>query len=517
MNRTTVGVILFLLCLPMAANGEENPPEDVEPLSQLEIIYKRQDVSGEALELALPDVIRYALEKNPDIRIEKLAVPIVEQSVGEEQAVFDPVIESKLGTSKSRMQSASTLEGATMPERTSTETDVSLKQKMAAGGTWGLSLTNNRGWSNNSYATLNPEYDAALRLDISQPLLKSFGREANAAGIQQAENNVIIAEQMYRRKIMAAVADTMNAYWELMFTIMDLQVREVALKQAMQLLDENRARFQAGTVPQTDLLASEAGVAQRQADILRARAAIEAEEDRIKLLIEASAIRENGWDLPISPQTAPRIEEMRDDFTRCMEAALAYRPDYQSFLCELKNRRIELKYRRNQLWPSLNLDLSGELAGLGGDLGEAHNNAASTDYYSAAGSIVLRVPLGRRAERSAFYRARLELAQTELRFERLKQTVVAELRDALRRLSTARKEIDAIDSLRNAEWKRLQAERRRLEAGKTTSSDVLSFQEGFAVAQRRYIRSLIDYNQALVDLHRSRGTLLEYVNVQVVY
>ncbi|HUU68470.1 MAG TPA: hypothetical protein VM186_03015, partial [Planctomycetota bacterium] len=120
MNRTTVGVILFLLCLPMAANGEENPPEDVEPLSQLEIIYKRQDVSGEALELALPDVIRYALEKNPDIRIEKLAVPIVEQSVGEEQAVFDPVIESKLGTSKSRMQSASTLEGATMPERTST-------------------------------------------------------------------------------------------------------------------------------------------------------------------------------------------------------------------------------------------------------------------------------------------------------------------------------------------------------------------------------------------------------------
>jgi len=87
----------------------------------------------------------------------------------------------------------------------------------------------------------------------------------------------------------------------------------------------------------------------------------------------------------------------------------------------------------------------------------------------------------------------------------------------LRRLSTARQELDAADTLRIAEWKRLEAERRRLEAGKTTSSDVLSFQEAFAVAQRRYIRSLIDYNQAMVALHRSRGTLLDYVNVQVVY
>jgi len=503
--------------MPGVASAEENRSQDVEPLSQLEINYHRQDVSGEALELTLPDAIRFALERNPDIQIEKLAVPIVEQGVAREQAAFDPVVESSLGTSKSRTQSASTLEGATMPERKSTEAGVSLKEKMAAGGTWGVSLTNGRQWSNNSYATLNPEYDAALRLDISQPLLKSFGREANAAGIQKAENSVRIAELMYRRRIMEAVSETMNDYWELMFTIMDLQVRQVALKQAEQLLEENRARFQAGTVPQTDLLASEAGVAQRQADILRARASIGAVEDRLKLLLNASAIRENGWDLPISPQTAPRIEEMRDDFTRCLEAARAFRPDYQSFLCELKNRSIELKYRRNQLWPSLDLDLSGELAGLGGDLGEAHNNAASTDYYSAGGAVVLRVPLGSRAERSEFYRARLELAQTELRFERLKQTVVAELRDALRRLSTARLEMDAADALRKAEWKRLEAERRRLEAGKTTSSDVLSFQEALAVAQRRYIRSLIDYNQALVDLHRSRGTLLDYVNVQVVY
>jgi len=436
MNRALALSCTAIVLLAQAAlSAEGDPPaasalpaEDGSALSQLDIDFRRTDVAGEALELTLPDAIRYALERNPDIQIEKLVVPMVEQGVAREQAAFDPVVESNLGTSKSRTQSASTLEGATTPERTSTEAGVSLKEKMATGGTWGVSLNNARRWSNNSYATLNPEYDAALRLDISQPLLKNFGREINAAGLQKAENNVRIAELAYRRKIMEAIGETMNDYWELMFTIMDLQVRQVALRQAEQLLGENRARFEAGTVPQTDLLAAEAGVAQRQADILRARAAIESIEDRIKLLLNASTIRENGWDLPISPQTAPRIEQMDDDFARCMEAARAFRPDYQSFLCELKNRNIELKYRGNQLWPSLDLDLSGELAGLGSGIGEAHDSASSTDYYAAGGALVLRVPLGRRAERSEFYRARLELAQTELRFERLKQTVVAELR-----------------------------------------------------------------------------------------
>ena len=524
MGRKLIVFALLLFCMAAvpAGAGEEGaatvpPAEVLAPLSQLDIRFERRDIQGDSIELTLPDAIRFTLENNPDIRIEKLGVPITEQDIARERAAFDPVIESKLSTGKSITQSSSLLDGAVEPERTNTAATVGLKEKMATGGTYGLSMTNQRQWSNSTNTTVNPEYDTALRLDVSQPLLRSFGVDANSAGIRKAENAVRMAEQVWREQIIAAVATAMNTYWEMTFTIMDLQVREVSLRQAQQLLDENGQRFKAGTVPQTDLLASEAAVAGRETDILQARAAIEAAEDQLKLLMSISSVRgDAAWALPISPKTAPQIEEVQADYALSIETAKALRPDYQRFLYDLKNRNIELKYRRNQLWPSLDLNLSGELAGLGPDTSESFGNATSTDYHSVQGAVVLQIPLGNRAPTSAFYRAKLEQAQTDLRFERLKQTIVVQLRDAIRRVKTARTEINATETLRNAEWKRLQAERQRNLAGRSTSSDVLTFQELFAQAQRRYIRALVDYNQALVDLHRYQGTLLEYVNVQVV-
>ena len=525
MRRTMLMVFLLPFAIaPWAVGGEEAAPpappevEDITPLSQLNIIYKRSDIQGECIDLSLPDAIRLTLEHNNDIRIQRLGVPISEQGVGEQRAAFDPVIESGVSARKSVTQNASLLEGALTPVQQQTGGSVALKEKLPTGANYSLSFNDSRQWSNSSNARLNPEYDTALRLDITQPLLRDFGLETNRAGINKAENAVKMAAETCREQIIAAIAAAMNSYWELVFNIMDLQVREVSLKQAQQLLDDNRVKFGAGTAPRTDLLAAEAGVASRQADLHRAKAAVENVEDQIKLLINVDSARgEAAWALPVSPQTAPKVEDFNADIPESLEAARTCRPDYQRFLYELKNRNIELKYRRNQLWPSLDLNLAGELAGLGKDNTTALDNTRSTDYYAAEGGILLRLPLGNRAQESAFYRAKLELAQTDLRLERLKQTIVIEVRNAIRRMKTARAEIDATEVLRNAEWKRLEAERQRFDAGRSTSSDVLTFQEQFAVAQRRYIRSLIDYNQALVDLHRCQGTLLDYVNVQITY
>lgn len=147
----------------------------------------------------------------------------------------------------------------------------------------------------------------------------------------------------------------------------------------------------------------------------------------------------------------------------------------------------------------------------------AFDNATSGDFHNLEAGLILEIPLGNRARRSAFRIAKLQLAQTDLQFERLKQDIIVETRLAIRRLRTARAEISSTDVLRSAQWKKLHAERQRFEAGKNTSFEVLVFQEQFARAQRRFIRSVISYNQAFIDLQRVQGTLLSHFNILVTY
>ena len=528
-------MMALLLGAPAGAGDipkEAAPPPEVDPISRLDIIYKRTDITGESLKLSLEDVIDATLKNNFDIRIEKISIPISELATTEERAQFDPILGSLLSYRRSLEQAINVLQGAPVPEEREYDADFSLGQTLPTGGSYVFSFRNQRLRTNNIFVPLDPRYDVVIRLDISQPLLRDFGIAINTKDIRQAENEIKIAQQSYRNQIMNSLASAINTYWELIFTIMDLAVRDVSLQQAGQLLDENNAKFKAGTIPRTDVFQAESGVAERETDIILIKASIETAEDELKRVMNIAAERGNEtWYLPIAPQTPPAVIDVPMNVEQSLELARGFRPDYQQFLYGLKNLNIELDYTRNQLWPSLDLVFGGELAGVGGTprpdaivdqaVGDgyrsAFDNATSGDYYTVGAALVLEIPLGNRARRSAFRTAKLQLAQTNLQFERLKQDIIVETRLAIRRLRTAKAQISSTDVLRRAQWKKLHAERQRFEAGKITSFEVLVFQEQFARAQRRFIRSVISYNQAFIDLQRVQGTLLSHFNILVTY
>jgi len=525
-------VVLTVQARQDEGGGESSAPGDTKPLSSLNIIYKRTDIVGESLELELSEVIDFTLKNNFDVQIERITVPISELAATEGWAAFDPVFGTLFKYKQSVIQAITVLQGAAIPEEVRYDLDFTLSQALPTGASYTFSFMNERLRTNNLFVPLDPRYDVWIRLDISQPLLRDFGIDTNTTDIQKAENEIKVAEQSYRSQMINALADAINNYWELLYVIMDLHVRRVSLSQARQLLDENRAKFRAGTVPKTDVLQAEAGVANRRADIIRVQAIMENTEDKLKQTMNIAAEKgEKVWILPVSPQTPPAVVDVPVNMEESLELARAFRPDYQQFLLALDNSNIELKFRRNQLWPELDLSIAGQLAGVGGTprpdaiidedvgkgYGSAFRNATSGRFFTLEAGLVLEIPLGNRARRSAFRTARLQLEQTNLQFERFKQNIVVAIRRVIRRLRTARAEINSTDVLRRAQWKKLQAERERFKVGKTTSFEVLVFQEQFAIAQRRYIRSVIDHSQAFVDLHRVQGTLLEHLNIQVTY
>jgi outer membrane protein TolC len=61
----------------------------------------------------------------------------------------------------------------------------------------------------------------------------------------------------------------------------------------------------------------------------------------------------------------------------------------------------------------------------------------------------------------------------------------------------------------------LEAERKKLEVGVSTSHDVLEFEEELTDAERREIVARIGYRKALINLGVAAGTILEENNIVV--
>lgn len=364
-------LMTLLLGAPAGAGDlpkEAAPPPEVDPISRLDIIYKRTDITGERLKLSLQDVIDATLKNNFDIRIERISIPISELATTAERAEFDPVLGSLLNYRKTVIQAITVLQGAAIPKEEQVDVDFSFGQTLPTGTSYTFSFLNQRLITNSVFVPLDPRYDVIIRLDISQPLLRDFGIAINTKGIRQAENEIKIARQSYRNQIINSLASAINTYWELIFTIMDLAVRDVSLQQARQLLDENNAKFKAGTIPRTDVFQAEAGVAERETDIILIRARIETVEDQLKRVMNIAADeRDRIWQLPIAPQTPPTVVDVPLNVEQSLELARDFRPDYQQFLYGLKNLNIELQFARNQLWPRLDLRLVGALTGVGGE------------------------------------------------------------------------------------------------------------------------------------------------------
>jgi HAE1 family hydrophobic/amphiphilic exporter-1 len=75
--------------------------------------------------------------------------------------------------------------------------------------------------------------------------------------------------------------------------------------------------------------------------------------------------------------------------------------------------------------------------------------------------------------------------------------------------------VDANRAARVLAEEQLRVEQRRLEAGVSTTFNVLSFQTDLSVAEANELRAIADYFEALVNLESVRGTVLEANQIEM--
>ena len=464
------------------------------------------------LRLSLREAVVVALKNNLDIAIAGYNPKINAEGIVIQKAVFDPVFSLTADANQSVTPTTSPfLAGARVSKVENQDVNASLTQKLPIGASYTLGLTNNRQDTNSLQAQINPAYKTFLTLSVTQDLLKNFGVDVSTAPIKIARINQAISVTQLRQQANQAITNVHNSYWNLVFAIENLEVQRRSLRLAKDLEALNRARVRAGVAAPVEVTQAEAQAAAQIQNVILAEKAVKDAEDQLKLIINIPD-GERIWARSIVPVDKPPFEVVSPNMEASIQEALEKRPEYAAAKLTLQNTDINLRVARNQLLPSLQFQGNVGLNGLNEvdrGLGSDYGQLTSGDFYSWSAALVLTYPLGNRSAKSAFVQAKLTDDQTRTSLLNLKRQIVSQVREAVRRIEANVALVESTRAARALAEEQLRVEQKRLEAGVTTTFNVLQFQRDLAAAQAFEVQAITTYNQNLANLELVKGTVIE--------
>jgi len=482
--------------------------------------------------LSLKDAIIRTLSNNVSIAVESFNSKVKKKTIIESLSEFDATLGLELSTGRKTQQLASAFSSPNRMENDNDNWDLSLSQKLVTGADYQFDFTNNRNKTNSKTAGLNPSYSSEFQLSLTQPLLKNFGVDLNKRNIHIANNDVDISDYEFKTKAIDVVSNVENTYWDFVFSLRDLEVKQKSLERAKDLQKQVKAQVLVGIMAPIETLQAESEVASREEFLLTAQDSIDDNQDKLKNILNIDFSSSEGLS-PIYPSSKANVLVEDVDFNETVKMALANRPDYLAKKKDLENKDILVKYQENQIYPSVDLvgslginGLSGEAititsgtfqgkSAYGGSYGNSLTDALSTKYYDWEFGVKFSYPLGNRSAKSKLSASRLEKAQSILSIKGLEKKIILEVRESARQLKTDSKRIKAATVAKKLAEEKLKAEEKKFEVGLSTSFNVLKFQEDLAEAQSNEIKTIIDYKQSRIRFRKSTASTLKHHDVML--
>ncbi len=475
--------------------------------------------------ISLANAALQALQHNLDINISRQTKDSRQADIIVEQAKFDPTLSvngqyNRTVNPLNRPVFGGTvgaLNQITTFDQRSESVTLDATTNLLTGGNVDLNYSPARTNVNQNVATgflFNPSYTGGLALTLTQPLLRNAGLDVTKTFIRVAQNNASVEEHVFRDRVLTVLATVEQTYWEVVFANENLKVAEAALKAAQELLASNRAKAKAGVMSIVDVLQAEAAVASRVEQVLVADKIIRDQEDQLRRLLNP-AEEDLRQDLRLTPLDQPVVTLEPLSLQEAIDTAIEQRPEIVQAKKNMETSDLNTKFAKNQLLPTLSLQGTMGLAGLGKNYGDSVSKNLNGDFYNYGAGLVLSYPLGNRSAWSTYSKRQLEAKNAEASLASVRQQIIVGVREAVRRVQTDFKRIETTRSARIMAEKQLQAEQERLKVGLSTTRFVLDFQRDLATAQGNELRATVDYNKSLSNLARHKATTLDRYNLQL--
>jgi len=545
----------------------EYPDADPEQLGSFDIRQTeappsiRRPEETEKWPLTLEEATRIALANSEVIRGQGVVRDLGLRPVGSEATVYDPAIQAadpRFGVEAALAAFDAQLVGSLFIEQrdrqannvffassgiftSDGEFNLGINKTAATGTRFSLSNQTIYNRNHNFVPGLGNRfasfYDTLFTAEARHPLRQGGGVDFNRiAGPNAAPGNyngVLIARintdvmlADFEANIRNLLTDVEKTYWELYFAYRDFDAKVEGRRLARESWDLENRRADAGI-----RTADQEAFAREQ--FYAAQAAVENALSGTAVgsggVYKVERQLRNLLGLPTSdgrlivPADEPATADVRFDWHESLELALTRRVELRRRQWNIKRRELEIIAARN--FEKMRVDLVGQYRwrGFGDDLfgsdgtgsGSAFESLFDGNLQDWRFGVEVTTPVGNRVGHAAVRHAELQLAREHAIYDETERSVSHELRAAFTELDRAYAVTRSRYNQRIASFTRLRAERLRNERGQTDLDLVLSAQRQAVDAESEYYRALIEYNQALVDVHFARGTLLDYLDVSL--
>ncbi len=477
------------------------------------------------LSLSLDECIKTALKNNLGLAVEILNPEIADASISLAKERFLPQFSMRYFTQNTNSPSFSWIDAAGEVSTEYNNYVGQYQQTLPSGATLTASLFSYQNETNTKFQTINPRYGSTLQFDFSQPLLRDFGFRVNRREIIIAKNNLAVSNSQLNQTLLDTVYNVEEAYWNLVYSIEDLKVKQQSLDLARELLEKNRREVEVGTLAPIEILSAEAEVATREADILQAEALVNTNDEILKTIINM-VMDDDIRLMSIKPIDQPANTRTEISLDGALKTAMDNRPDLESLRWDIKSKDIDFVYAKNQLLPYLSLDasywspgisgtqilyennnpLTGVIVGeIPGGSSDALKDAMKFRYKNWSASFTLILPMNTVFTRALYAQSKTRLNQSKLRLQNQEQQIFLEVSNGVRAVQTDYKRIQAYKVAKELAEKKLDAEQKKLMVGLTTNYLVLQVQRDLANARSAELRAVIDYNLSIARLNRTMG------------
>ncbi len=394
----------------------------------------------------------------------------------------------------------------------------------------------NYDWNNTPNRRFQGAFAGWIEAEYRQPLLRGSGVQYNRIagpgnpngvyrGVLIARINADITIADFEAGVITFVNDIETAYWELYFAYHNLEAlvagRNSALLTWQRVKELERVGARGGDAAAEAQARSQYYNFDVQVkDALTGPRGLYALEQNLRYLL--------GWPATdgclIKPVSQPMEGEVVYDWQSSIHDALTCRVEVRRQKWNVKRRELELIAARLNQRPTLDVVGQYRFRGLGDTWvnGYAASGANGYSLYQDIftgryqewyAGLELGYPIGLRQAGAALAHARLSLAREQALLRESELRISHDLSAASRSVTRAYTLMQANFNRQQSDRDQVTALQSRYEGGLDNINFLLQAQQQLAASQSAYFRSLVDYQLALRDFHRQKGSLLGYNQV----
>lgn len=531
-------------------------------------LYRVGVQTAQPISLSLNEAIRKALENNNSIEVARDDVRFQETQLRSLTGAYDAVFT----VTPNYARSSSTGSTASNDLRL----DAGVNKLFERGGGSFNTFFNNSQTGNNSRnnTTFNQTsglgtsssttYFSNLGITYTQPLFRNFRVDNTRRQIRIQRKRLQQSDADFRRQTIDIISQVQRAYWDLVFALRNQQNQSANVNLARENLRQVEVRIEVGSAAPLARAEVETELANREGELLSATQQVSVTENTLKTLLLREATAPE-WTQSYVPTDTPVYSDEPIIVEDAIKDAFDNRPELRRLRLQRETNAIDIDFFRNQTKPRIDLVSSFSLGGLslgnqntangtipqftGNDaillqglnsLLPANNQIPNPNVtvtglpnYFSGGSfrafrnlfrvdapnysvgITFEIPFRNTTAKANLAGARIQQQQTEANTRNQEQTVVAEVRNAVQAVETARQRVLTARRARSNAEIQLEGERRLFEVGRSTTFLLFQRENALTNARNAEIRAETDYNKALSDLQRASSTTFRINNIEV--